>query len=379
MRLTRGRRVAALSGDGGEATSLGGATGTFGAERAGVDGRYRRGLRRLAAAGIAAAGAALLWSGMDWPLPQGPLEEALATFKTAHAVIGALVMFAAASAGVALAGLGLEALLTVEVFHKFALAVAAFGPLSFAANPASAPAPGSPARQGEAVAAQSEFQFGVYGGGNYTVPADVFLKQPNGTDMVLKDVPWTGEPFDDPPYYGVRGTYWTAAAPKFGAMIDFTHAKSISRRKEEVEQTGTRDGKPVPPREAVGETFTKLEYSHGLNFLTLNAVYRMSGWHRRFVPYLGAGAGLMIPHTEIARKDIGRQNWTYRYEITGPGFQGLAGIEWRLFPSDRYAFFTEYKLGYAINSSELLEGGTLKNQLLVHQAILGVSAIPYRP
>ena len=307
--------------------------------------------------------AALILSALLWAAG-GYLADLTLPFRSVHAVLGAALMFAVACSGVVALGISLEIALSMEALHKFALATAVLAPLNFAASPSSAPASAGPDHPAHARAAQQEFQVGIYGGGNYTPPADVFLKQPNGTDMILKDVPWTGEPFDDPPYYGVRGTYWTARAPKFGVMLDFAHAKAISIRDQAVEQTGTRDGKPVPAKEPVKETFTKLEYSHGLNFLTLNAVYRMSGWHGRFVPYLGAGAGLMIPHTEIARKDIGRQNWTYRYEITGPGFQGLAGIEWRFFPSDRYAVFTEYKAGLAVNSTELLEGGNGREHAL---------------
>ena len=309
----------------------------------------------------------------------GHFGDLLVSAISLHALIGAVVLFGLSCLGVLTLGLGLELLIGFEALHKFALACLALAPLGFATNPEPAPASSSPGQPAHVSAAQSEVQIGLYGGGNYTPPADVFLKQPNGTDMILKDVQWTGEPFNDPPYYGVRGTYWTSSLPKLGAMIDFAHGKAISMRDKEVEQTGTRDGKPVPPKEKLKETFTKLEYSHGLNFLTLNAVYRFSGWHRRLVPYIGAGAGLMIPHTEIARKDIGRQNWTYRYEITGPGFQGLAGLEWRVLPSDRYSFFTEYKAGYAVNSTELLEGGTVTNQLWAHQAVLGISAVAYRP
>jgi lipid A oxidase len=335
--------------------------------------------RALAFAAAALAGSALVWAAMGWLAAHGGLEDALQSFNLAHGLSAAVVLFALGSCGVLLAGAGLELLLSAEALHKAVLGLAVLAPLNFAAKPESNKATATTEPSAAISAAQPEIQLGIYGGGNYTPDADVFLKQPNGTDMVLKNVPWTGEPFDDPPYYGLRGTYWTPAVPKFGAMIDFTHAKAISQRKQEVDQSGTRDGETVPPREQVDATFTKLEYSHGLNFLTLNAVYRMSGWHKRFVPYVGAGAGLVIPHTEIARKDIGRQNWTYRYEITGPGFQALAGIEWRVFPSDKYSVFTEYKAGYAINSTELLEGGTVTNQLWAHQAIFGLSAIVHRP
>lgn len=319
--------------------------------------------------GLAAAAAAIgLAAPGEIPFFDGPVSG----FKTTHGVVSLGLLYGAMTLGVLALGATIELILSIEVLHKFALAVAALGPLSMA-EPAE-PAASTPetVETGLMRAAQTGFQIGVYGGGNSTPMADVFLKQPNGTDMVLKDVPWAGEPFEDPPFYGVRGIYWLPAMPRLGAMIDFAHAKSISLRQAEVEQTGTLDGEPVPARGKVGDTFTKLEYSHGLNFLTLNAIYRFGGWHQRFLPYIGAGAGLVIPHTEIARTNVARENWTYRYEVTGPGFQGFAGLEMRLFASRRYALFGEYKAGYAINSTELLEGGTVTNNLWAHQAILGV-------
>ena len=319
--------------------------------------------------GLAAAAAAIgLVAPGEIPFFDGPLSG----FKTAHGVVSLGLLFGAMTLGVLALGATIELILSIEILHKFALAVAALGPLSMAEPAEPAASNPEPMETGLKRAAQTGFQIGVYGGGNSTPMADVFLKQPNGTDMVLKDVPWAGEPFEDPPFYGVRGIYWLPAMPRLGAMIDFAHAKSISLRQAEVEQTGTLDGEPVPARGKVGDTFTKLEYSHGLNFLTLNAIYRFGGWHQRFLPYIGAGAGLVIPHTEIARTNVARQDWTYRYEVTGPGFQGFAGLEMRLFASRRYALFGEYKAGYAINSTELLEGGTVSNNLWAHQAILGV-------
>ena len=330
---------------------------------------------KVAAANAAALlGMLLIVGGLGslWPDSPQALNELAARFETAHALVSLGILVSFISLGLLVLGPAIELLLSIEVLHKLGLAAAVMGPLSMA-EPAEAPStPAASAPDGQVAAAPKGIQIGLYGGGNSTPLADVFLKQPNGTDMVLKNVPWTGEPFNDPPFYGVRGIYWLPAMPALGAMIDFTHAKSISLRKHEVDQTGTRDGEPVPPREAVEATFTKLEYSHGLNFLTLNAVYRFKGWYQRFLPYIGAGAGLVIPHTEIARKGVARQDWTYRYEVTGPGFQGFAGLELRLFPARRYAIFAEYKAGYAINSTELLEGGTVKTNLWAHQAILGV-------
>ena len=122
------------------------------------------------------------------------------------------------------------------------------------------------------------------------------------------------------------------------------------------------------------KTFTKLEYSHGLNFLTLNAVFRFRGLHARFLPYFGAGVGIMIPHTELARRGVQRPDWTYRYEISGTGYQAFGGIEWRAKPESRFHPFAEVKLGYARNFTELLEGGSVASNLIAYQIAVGATA-----
>lgn len=301
------------------------------------------------------------------------LSQAGMVLLTKLAFISATALAVFIFLGVMIAGPFLGALLTLEALHKTVLGVIILGPLAFSQTTDSQGAAPKPASSGESAMLRSGVQVGLYGGGNLVQPADVIFKQPNGTDMVLKDVPFAGQSYRSPPFYGLRATYWTPAIPTLGVMLDFTHAKAIAERDSVVEQTGTRDGKPVPPREKVRGTFTKLEYSHGLNFLTINAVYRFDGWHRRIAPYIGAGVGIMIPHIELSHNGV-RKDWTYRYGYTGPGAQALAGIEWRVFPRERFSAFTEYKVGYASNHSDLDEGGTVENQLFVQQAILGFSA-----
>jgi lipid A oxidase len=42
--------------------------------------------------------------------------------------------------------------------------------------------------------------------------------------MTLNDVPWDGDSFGPPPYWGLRGT-WFNNAPNWGFMVDYHHAK----------------------------------------------------------------------------------------------------------------------------------------------------------
>jgi lipid A oxidase len=67
--------------------------------------------------------------------------------------------------------------------------------------------------------ALAESQISLYGGWNGSFNSDIHLIQPGGTNMTLKDVPWDGDSFGAPPYWGLRGTYWLNSAPNWGLMI----------------------------------------------------------------------------------------------------------------------------------------------------------------
>jgi lipid A oxidase len=60
----------------------------------------------------------------------------------------------------------------------------------------------------------------------------------------------------------------------------------------------------------------------GLNLLTLNALYRMPLEGTKFVPYVGAGAGVNIRHLEVTRGS-GR---TFEYQLGGATLQAQAGV-----------------------------------------------------
>jgi lipid A oxidase len=52
--------------------------------------------------------------------------------------------------------------------------------------------------------ASAEFQASLYGDWNGSFDSDIHLTQPNGTNMTLTDVPWDGDSFGPPPYWGLR-------------------------------------------------------------------------------------------------------------------------------------------------------------------------------
>lgn len=173
-----------------------------------------------------------------------------------------------------------------------------------------------------------DIQLAAYAGPSYTAPSDVRVREPDGTDLTLEGVPWRGEPFKPPPYYGYRGAWWPGAAGRLGLMLDFTHIKAEAVEAARVRHLGTRGGKPLTGERRTDETFSRLEFTHGYNLLTLNALFRPAS--ARVQPYVGVGAGIAIPHVEMQWRGAPKTTRTSEYQITGPVFQVLAGSQDRV-------------------------------------------------
>ena len=185
-----------------------------------------------------------------------------------------------------------------------------------------------------------EWVYGGYGGIPYTHPSDVRFEKAGATDLTVHDVNWDGKPFKSPIYYGLRATRWGDG--RLGGMLDFTHSKAISQKDQVIRFSGTRNGQPAPAPKTVESTFKHFEFSHGHNMLTLNGVARLGRIAPLLQPYVGAGAGVALPHTEIQFTDETKR--TYEYQYTGPVGQLLAGLEIRL---PRVSVFIEYKFSIA--------------------------------
>lgn len=206
---------------------------------------------------------------------------------------------------------------------------------------ADAAAAGTSASRAVQAAGGREWAFGGYGGVAYTHPAEVRIKNKDRTDLKVRDFGWIGRPFKAPIYYGIRIQRWQPAG-HVGAMLDFTHAKAIARRDDIATFSGKLNGQPVPEKQRIGDVFRHLEFSHGHNMLTLNGLMRMLPSWNRFRPYLGGGAGISLPHTEVGI--ISENARTYEYQFAGFVGQGLAGLEVQL---GRASLFFEYKFTYA--------------------------------
>lgn len=186
-----------------------------------------------------------------------------------------------------------------------------------------------------------ETSFGAYLGAPYHYPSDFRFRKDAADDIAIKDVAWYTEPFKNPLYYGARIQRWSANG-RTGGMIDFLHSKAFAPKDQEAKLEGSVGGKPVPETGKIRDYFQKLEFSHGHNMLTLNGLLRFAGFSNVIVPYVGAGAGVSLPHSEMHRvNDAGR---TYEYQYTGPTAQALAGLELRLRSG---SIFLEYKFTIA--------------------------------
>ncbi|MEC9462156.1 MAG: outer membrane beta-barrel protein [Pseudomonadota bacterium] len=195
--------------------------------------------------------------------------------------------------------------------------------------------------------AQAEMGVSVYGG---------FQTAPH-SDIEVSDAPdfragWEGKSFEMPPYYGVRGTWWmdNLGQPNVGLSLDFSHAKVYA------------DSKTL---DASG--WSAFEFSDGINLLTLNALYRMPIEGTKFVPYVGAGAGINIPHVEVTRGS-GR---TFEYQLGGATVQAQAGVAYDFTKS--WSAFVEYKGNYSWVDVNIDSGASLKTNILTNAVNVGVS------
>jgi lipid A oxidase len=213
----------------------------------------------------------------------------------------------------------------------------------------------------------AEFQVGVYGGWNDSFDSDIHLVQPGGTNLTLKNVPWDGASFEDPPYWGLRGIYWLNSRPNWGLMVDYNHAKVIADQNAMVSASGTLGGNTIGPKYLVGDTFSTMEFTDGLNQIFFGGMYRWP--FERWTPYVGFGVGASFPHVEI--RSTASTIRTFEYQLTGVAVEGLVGLEYHIGP--RVSMFGDYKLSFSSNDADVKGGGTLETDIWTNHLIFGVS------
>jgi len=194
--------------------------------------------------------------------------------------------------------------------------------------------------------ATADVQLSFYGGAQSAPASDVSIRDPLGSDgNFLQD--WDGRSFEAPPYYGVRATRWQSST--FGYGLDFAHSKVYAS-----------DG-------SLPDGFEVLEFTDGLNTLTINAYRRWNDALGDVTPYVGGGVGLAVPHVEVTNGTTD----TSGYQLTGPAATVVAGASMPI--NDRWSVFGEYKGTYSSNTADLDGGGTLETDVLTNAVNFGVS------
>ncbi len=196
-----------------------------------------------------------------------------------------------------------------------------------------------------AVSAQTEIS--IYGGPQYVSASKITGNDPSGVGAFDFTGGWDNASLVLPPQYGVRVTWWRTGASGWG--LDFNHSPIRAD-----DSTLAANG------------LSALEFSGGLNLLTLNAYRR---WQDAGIltPYIGAGVGVAMPQVEYQSSGA----HTFDVQLTGPAVQWLAGASYPI--SDRVSVFGEYKGSYSVNKADLLGGGSLWANILNSTVNVGVS------
>jgi lipid A oxidase len=238
-----------------------------------------------------------------------------------------------------------------------------------------------------------ETVLGAFTGTPYTYPSPAHIQNPaTKTDFTMDPVGWYTNPFKSPIYYGARVAQWFTGG-KVGTGVDFIHSKAIAPLDDETNFSGTLDGQPLLARGRMRDVLSKLEFSHGHNMLMLTGFLRLPSVGARVSPYVGAGGGVLLPHTEFEYTN-GSHPRTYEYNYAGPAGQGLAGFEIRL---SKLSLFIEYKFTYGHYGAPLSEaegswlpldlfrqakrwfageapaGGHVSAEIASHQAVWGLA------
>jgi lipid A oxidase len=219
--------------------------------------------------------------------------------------------------------------------------------------------------------ARAETTLTFYLGLSLTHDSDVRVRLRDGTDLKYRGISWASRSFQLPFYYGLQLTHHFEPRRDWGVRLDFFHDKAYADAEMPVPVTGTRAGGRVEATEPLSTTVQGFNMSHGTNYLTLNVLRRWNtcpepGCTGKLQPYVGAGAGLMIPHVEatVGEASVGE------YQLTGPAFQLLGGLAWPF--ASRLSLMGEYRVTRGA-AGVSIPGGTLDTTLYTHHFVAGPS------
>ncbi len=192
----------------------------------------------------------------------------------------------------------------------------------------------------------AEVELSFYGGIQSAPSSDISIRDPEigAADF---SIDWEGRSFDAPVYYGIRATRWQS--PTFGFGIDFAH------------------NKVYPTTESLPGDYDVLEFTDGLNTLTVNAYRRWNQVIGGLTPYVGGGIGVALPHVEVTNG----ASETFGYQLTGPAATWIAGATMPI--NDKWSVFGEYKGTFSSNTADLDSGGKLETDIVTNAVNVGVS------
>ena len=151
------------------------------------------------------------------------------------------------------------------------------------------------------VVANAQVELSFYGGAQSAPASDVSVRD----GIIGNDdfsISWEGRSSAAPIYYGIRATHWQSDT--FGYGLDFAHNKIYPK-----------DGE-------LPAGYDVLEFTDGLNTLTVNAYRRWNDAFGGLTPYVGGGIGVAIPHVEVTNG----ASETFGYPLTGSLVQPIQSM-----------------------------------------------------
>lgn len=215
----------------------------------------------------------------------------------------------------------------------------------------------------------------LYLGKTFTHDSDIHIKQSRlANDYTFEGVTFHDNSFKDPPYYGLRAGYFFERHPWLGLGVEFFHFKISADTSEVRPLRGTRNGSPVAGAVPVNSVVQRFAITHGVNYLTLDALFRyplLTSPERfprgRLQLYAGMGLGPVIAHPEM---HIDHVRFQPGYEIAGLGVQGFVGTRFLIFK--HLGVFGEYKFTHS-GLSVTVPSGTGRVQENTHHLVGGLT------
>jgi hypothetical protein len=221
------------------------------------------------------------------------------------------------------------------------------------------------------IPASAEWNVAAYLGGTRTHNSVITFEQPSqNTRVLFRDVSYSGQDFQKPLYYGIRGGYVFGRA--FGLEAEFIHLKVFADTNRTVQvdgQVGNQGFNGPLPMNTLVQHFS---ISHGLNMLFGNIVLRRNFLVEeeenigRILLNSRFGFGTTFPHPEIEALGFTQQG----YQDGRPAFQTGTGLEVRLWK--RVYGLGEYKFTFT-RQKPTIPNGTAETILATHHILFGTA------